>query len=231
MTGYLANPKLGADHVAQIEQATKDAIDDDGWMHSGDMGCIGKNGMVRITGRYKELIITAGGENVAPVPLEDSVKALCPALSNVMMVGDKKKFNTMLVSLKTVGATGEDPGSYLLAGEAASVVKGVTTVQAAIDSTEYRKIIEDAIKRTNDNSKICPSNASKIQKFEILPYDFSCRGDELTPTLKLKRKVVEAKYKDLIDFMYGERKDRGPAPPGGPAETPVQMAMDGRERV
>ena len=60
------------------------------WLHSGDKGCIDTNGMLKITGRYKELIIGAGGENIAPVPMEENIKLLCPALSNVMMVGDKQ---------------------------------------------------------------------------------------------------------------------------------------------
>merc|ERR1719174_322201 len=103
MNGYLANPKFGNDHVMEIKKKTADAIDSEGWLHSGDMGCIDKYGMIRITGRYKELIIGAGGENIAPVPIEDMIKKLCPAISNVMMVGDKRKYNTCLVTLKAKG--------------------------------------------------------------------------------------------------------------------------------
>ena len=67
MMGYLANPALGEEHVAEIEKKTREAIDTNGWLHSGDKGCMDKDGMFKITGRYKELIITAGGENIAPV--------------------------------------------------------------------------------------------------------------------------------------------------------------------
>merc|ERR1719181_2728196 len=98
--GYLANPVLGEAHVKEIEKKTKDAIDDEGWLHTGDKGAMDENGMVRITGRYKELIITAGGENIAPVPIEDCIKKHCLAISYVIMIGDKKKFNTCLVTLK-----------------------------------------------------------------------------------------------------------------------------------
>merc|ERR1712159_651905 len=94
----------------------RDAIDEEGWLHSGDKGCQGENGMFRITGRYKELIMGAGGENIAPVPIEDNIKKLCPFISNVMMVGDKRKYNTCLISLLCEGATGEEPGSDKLAG-------------------------------------------------------------------------------------------------------------------
>merc|ERR1719261_817029 len=105
--GYMANPDLGEKHVAEIEKQTADTIDRDGWLHSGDKGMITENGMVKITGRYKELIIGEGGENIAPVPIEDKVKASCGAINEVMMVGDKRKYNVALVTLKAVGANGE----------------------------------------------------------------------------------------------------------------------------
>lgn len=69
MMGYLANPDLGAEHVAEIEKKSADAIDKEGWLHSGDKGCRDERGMFRVTGRYKELLIGAGGENIAPVPI------------------------------------------------------------------------------------------------------------------------------------------------------------------
>jgi len=121
MMGYLANPSLGAEHVAEIEKKTKESIDDEGWLHSGDKGSMSADGMLRITGRFKELIIGAGGENIAPVPIEDNIKALCPAISNVMMVGDKRKYNTCLVTLKAVGATGEQAGTDQLDGPALEI--------------------------------------------------------------------------------------------------------------
>merc|ERR1740117_1283664 len=98
--GYMANPDLGAAHVKEIDGKNNDAIDSEGWLHSGDKGAIDARGMLKITGRYKELIIGAGGENVAPVPIETHMKLLCPGVSNFMMVGDKRKFNVALVTLK-----------------------------------------------------------------------------------------------------------------------------------
>jgi long-chain-fatty-acid--CoA ligase ACSBG len=201
MNGYLANAKLGNDHVAEIKKKTADAIDDDGWLHSGDMGCIDQYGMIRITGRYKELIIGAGGENIAPVPIEDHIKKLCPAVSNVMMVGDKRKFNTCLVTLKAKGANGERPGTDELDGPAAEVNPDVKTISAAQNDAAYLKYIEEAIRQTN-LSPACPSNAAKIQKFKILSRDFSVENDELTPTLKLKRSVACKIHADVIDEMY-----------------------------
>eukprot|EP00930_Biecheleria_cincta_P042419 TRINITY_DN29195_c0_g1_i1.p1 TRINITY_DN29195_c0_g1~~TRINITY_DN29195_c0_g1_i1.p1 ORF type:complete len:1198 (-),score=177.89 TRINITY_DN29195_c0_g1_i1:176-3691(-) len=202
MMGYLANPKMGPEHVKEISTTTRKVIDSDGWLHTGDKGCLGINGMLKITGRFKELIITAGGENVAPVPIEDCIKALCPAISNVMMVGDQRKFNVCLVTLKAEGATGELAGTEELAGNAKLVVPGVSTTTAAKDSQKFRSVIESAIKAANNNSAVCPSNASRIQKFEILTSDFSVEGGEFTPTLKLKRKFTEEKYMSIIDGMY-----------------------------
>merc|ERR1719487_945862 len=142
MMGYLANPALGPEHVADIEKKNRETIDDEGWLHSGDKGCMDQDGMFRITGRYKELIIGAGGENIAPVPLEDSIKKLCPAISNVMMVGDKRKYNTLLVTLKAVGATGELPGGDELMGPALEICSGVTKVSQAREHPDFLKAVE-----------------------------------------------------------------------------------------
>ena len=206
MAGYMANPDLGADHVKYIENKVNSAIDRDGWLHSGDKGCMDTRGMVKITGRYKELIIGAGGENIAPVPIEDNVKKLHPGISNIMMIGDKRKFNVALITLKTKGATGEFPGTDELDGAAASYVKGVTSLKAAMKNKEWIESIKKAIIDTNKDGDVCISRASNIQKFSILPQDFSVTTGELTPTLKLKRSVVDKKHKVHIDKMYQSKE-------------------------
>jgi long-chain-fatty-acid--CoA ligase ACSBG len=207
MAGYMANPDLGQAHVDAIIKKNHDAIDAEGWLHSGDKGCISTTGMIKITGRYKELIIGSGGENIAPVPIEDSIKKLAPCIANIMMVGDKRKFNVALVTLKAVGATGEEPGTDELDGQAKTWVPGIDSIPAARDSKEYTDKIWEAINATNNDGSVCPSNASKIQKFSILPRDFSVATEEFTPTLKLKRSVVDKKHAALIDRMY-ESKER-----------------------
>jgi long-chain-fatty-acid--CoA ligase ACSBG len=203
MNGYLANPRYGEEHMEEMRKKNAEAIDADGWMHSGDKGCQDAFGMVRITGRYKELIIGAGGENIAPVPIEDMIKRNAPAVSNVMMVGDKRKFNTCVVTLKVKGATGELPGGDELTGPALLVNPDVTTVSAAQKDPVWLKYVEDAIRAAN-LSPACPSNAAKIQKFRILGRDFSVETDEFTPTFKLKRAVASKIHAATIDEMYEE---------------------------
>merc|ERR1719359_178661 len=128
MMGYMANPDMGEAHVTEICKKTAEAIDDDGWLHSGDKGMITAAGMVKITGRYKELIIGEGGENIAPVPIEDHVKKMCDGIAEVMMVGDKRKYNVALVTLKAVGANGEVPGTDTLDAGAKTVNPNVCTI-------------------------------------------------------------------------------------------------------
>jgi len=202
MMGYMANMSYGKAHIEEMKKKNSETIDAEGWLHSGDKGTVGKNGMFRITGRYKELIITAGGENVAPVPIEDDIKANCPAISNLMMVGDKLKYNTILITLKAKGATGEFPGTNELIADAKDVNPKVKTTEEAMEDPIWKKYITDAITKTNNNAAVCVSNATKIQKFTILPRDFSIQTGEFTPTLKLKRSVVMQMYKEEIAKMY-----------------------------
>ena len=205
MLGYMANPDLGDEHMALIERKNREAIDEDGWLHSGDIGRMDENGMFYITGRIKELIIGAGGENIAPVPIEDAIKSNCPALSNVMMIGDKRKYNTMLVTLKCDMnmETGEPLDT--LAGQAKDVNPAVTKVSEAMNDPVWQKYITEGITKYN-NGDMCVSRAQKVQKFRILPADFTEKGGELTATLKLKRASASSKYADVIEEMYAEAK-------------------------
>ena len=124
---------------------TKAAIDDQGWLHSGDVGRLDEHGMLFITGRIKELLITKGGENIAPVLIEEAVKSACPALSNAMLIGDQKKYLTMIVSLKSMP---NEDGSFndTLAPEAANVDPTCTTVGEAQKSQVWKDYIDQGIK-------------------------------------------------------------------------------------
>lgn len=208
MMGYMANPELGEEHVSTIIKKNEETINASGWIMSGDKGAKSVDGMFKITGRYKELIITAGGENVAPIPLESNVKVICgDTVSNIMMFGDKRPYNIALVSIRCQGYTGELLGTNTLEK---TVFKGIAnkdceTLEELIVKGEDHPVIKsiiDAIKATNKNKICCPSRPCMIQKFTIIPQDFSVEHGELTPTLKLKRSVVAKKYADLIQKVY-----------------------------
>lgn len=205
MMGYLACPDMGAAHLAEIQKKTADTIDKDGWLHSGDKGMVTKLGMVKITGRYKELIIGDGGENIAPVPIESHVKKMCDGINEVMMVGDKRKYNVALVTLKAVGASGETPGTDNLDAGAKRVNPEVTTISGAMDDKVWIDTITAAITSANDNPKCCPNPTFKIQKFTVLPTNFCEENNELTPTKKIKRGVIDKKYSKIIEKMYAEK--------------------------
>ncbi|XP_034940416.1 very long-chain-fatty-acid--CoA ligase bubblegum-like isoform X2 [Chelonus insularis] len=200
---------MGGRHVfmgyLNAPEKSKEAKDEHAWLHSGDLGRIDNKGLLYVTGRIKELVITAGGENIPPVHIEQMLLKELPALSNAMLIGDMKKYLTILVTLKTEmdPDTGE-PSDKLLpttiswAKSIGSKAKTLSEVLSSRDPAIYQEI-ENAIKRMNEHAT---SNAQKVQKFTILPHDFSIPTGELGPTLKLKRNVVVKKYADLIEEMY-----------------------------
>ncbi len=163
-----------------------------------------------ITGRIKELLITAGGENVPPVLIEDEIKKeLQDVISNVIVIGDRKKFLTCAVTLKAVPKQDAGPTEYPFTNELAPPCKsvfsamgsGVTTVEDAIKDEIVKKFIHQGIEKANAKAS---SNAQRVGKFVILPQDFTIEGNELTPTMKLKRRIVIEKYNAEIEKMYEE---------------------------
>ena len=192
MMGYLKMPA-----------ETASTIDDEGWLHTGDQAVIDQDGFIKITGRLKELIVTAGGENVAPVPIENKILELCPIMANCVVVGDKRKFLSALVSLKTVvnPMTGEP--SQNLIPTVISIIKAnggsATTVAEAKNDPAVNKMIQEAIDGYN---KVAISRAQEIRKWYLMERDLSLSHGELTATLKLKRNVVHQHYEKQIDSLY-----------------------------
>lgn len=195
MMGYMKN-----------EEETKKTIDEDGWLHSGDCAKIDEDGFVSITGRIKELIVTAGGENVPPVLIENILKEELPLLSHAVVIGDKRKFLTALFTLR-VKMDGEDFATDELDDKALGIMKEIgstaKTVAEAKADPHVKEYLDAGLKRANERST---SRAQNVGKYAILDRDFSLGGGEITPTLKLKRKVVLEKYADVIDEMYGVKK-------------------------
>ncbi|KJE88677.1 long-chain-fatty-acid-CoA ligase [Capsaspora owczarzaki ATCC 30864] len=184
------------------EAKTREAIDDDGWLHSGDIGRVDSQGLLYITGRLKELLITAGGENVAPVPIENTVKENLPFISNCILIGDKRKFLTMLLTLRCElddeGAPTERL-SELTLHDTRKLGCNSTLVAEAILDPNIRAEIQRGIDRANHKAV---SAAQRIQKWELIAGDFSIPGGELGPTLKLKRPQVVSKYAEVIERFY-----------------------------
>ena len=152
--------------------------------------------MLRITGRIKELIITAGGENIAPVPVEDNFKLECTACSNIMMVGEQQRFMAALITFKAEIDPKSGVPSRELTNEAKTCFKDnlgldLTTTDEAIANPKVSEFVKKCIEATNKKST---SRAQHIRKFKLLADDFSIPGGEYTPTLKLKRNVTQKKY-------------------------------------
>jgi long-subunit acyl-CoA synthetase (AMP-forming) len=167
--------------------ATADTVDKDGWLHSGDIGNLDANGFLQITDRKKDLIITAGGENVAPALVEGYLKGI-PVVSQAVVLGDRQRYLTVLLTLNPdrIGIDAEACGSSAKDPESASRdEKFLAFVQRQIDKVNERLARVQAVK-----------------KFKIIPKEFSIEGGELTPTMKVKRKVVTEKYKSEIDQLY-----------------------------
>ena len=169
------------------EQATEDAFAD-GWFKTGDLGAVDEDGFLTITGRKKELIVTAGGKNVSPAWLEDQLRSH-PLISQAMVVGDAKPFIGALITIDPEAFGGWKGRNSKPAN--ASVGDLATDPDLVAD-------IDAAVKQANQTV----SNAESIRKFRILPVDFTEDTGELTPTLKVKRKVVAEKFASDIEAIY-----------------------------
>ena len=169
---------------------TAETIDDDGWLATGDIGELDSDGYLKIVDRKKELIINAAGKNMSPAEIEAKVKTASPLIGQAIAIGDARKYNVALVTL--------DP----------DVAPGWAE-QQGIDDTSFESLSEDekviaAVQKGIDEANARMARVEQIKKFKILPTDWEPGGDELTPTMKLKRKPINEKYDSEIEGLYAD---------------------------
>ncbi len=178
MKGYWNNP-----------EATAQAIDEQGWFHTGDIGEIDQDGFLKITDRKKDILINAYGKNIAPQPLEALLKS-SPYVGTPVLIGDRRKFLTALIV----------PNFEKLEREAAALGVQYRTKEELVSDPKVKGLIQTEIDRFNQNL----DRQEKIRRFALLPRDFTIEDDEITPSLKVKRKNIDKKYKDIIDQLYAD---------------------------
>ncbi len=194
------------------EDATAETVRDE-WLHTGDIGEIDSDGYLRITDRKKHLIITAGGKNLAPANIEKAIKSEDPLISQVHAHGDRRNYVSALITAAPIETLewGHERGLVTRdeinerqrelmenpAGRSAALNASMAKV---ISNPELRERIRAAVRRGNEHL----ANVEKVRRFVILDRDFSQEEDELTPTLKLKRKTIEQKYAPVLDRIYDE---------------------------
>jgi long-chain acyl-CoA synthetase len=171
-------------------EKTAEAIDDEGFMHTGDIATIDEDGYVRIVDRKKELIINAAGKNMSPANIEQTIKASSPLIGPAVVIGDNRPYNVALLVL--------DPDFSAAYAAKAGLADGSTA--ALVDDPGVQKVIADAVEAAN--AKL--SRVEQIKRYKILPTDWEPGGDELTPTMKLKRKPIGEKYAAEIEALYAE---------------------------
>ncbi|MBT8202120.1 MAG: long-chain fatty acid--CoA ligase [Acidimicrobiia bacterium] len=168
------------------DAATAESINPDGWFHTGDIGELDAAGFLRITGRKKEILVTAAGKNVAPAVIEDRIRAHA-LISQAMVIGDGEKFIACLVTI--------DPDAF---GPWCEENGKSGTVAELVGDSDLNAAIQAAI----DDGNKAVSRAEAVREFRILPDDFTIDGGEITPTLKLRRAIVMKKYAGMVEEIY-----------------------------
>jgi long-subunit acyl-CoA synthetase (AMP-forming) len=169
------------------EEATREALDADGWIHSGDVGELDADGFVRVTDRKKELLITSGGKNIAPQHLEGKLKQI-PAVSQAVAIGDRRHYVVALLAL--------DPAR--VAAEAEKAGSPARTPDEAARCPVFKAYVEKQVEEVNRTL----ARYESIKKIALLPKELSVETGELTPTLKLKRRVIHERHKETIEALY-----------------------------
>jgi long-subunit acyl-CoA synthetase (AMP-forming) len=176
MAGYRHDP-----------EKTAEAIDEDGWLHTGDVATIDAEGYVTIVDRKKEIIINAAGKNMSPVNIENTIKTACPLLATIEVIGDNKPYNVAIMTLDPDAVAAYASRNGLPADPAVLAADAglIAAVQAGVDA---------------GNAKL--SRVEQVKKFTILPAYWMPGTEEMTPTLKLRRRPISEKYATEIAALY-----------------------------
>jgi long-chain acyl-CoA synthetase len=170
-----------------LPEKTAETIDADGWLHTGDVGVVDEEGFFRITDRMKDIIITAGGKNITPSELENELK-FSPYITDAVVIGDKRAYLTVIIMIDQENVEKFAQDNDVPFSNYASLTR----------SPEVQQLIQDVIDATNKKF----ARVEQIKKFWLLETQLSAEDEELTPTMKLKRKLVQQKYADQIEAMY-----------------------------
>jgi len=169
-------------------EKTAEAIDPDGWLHTGDIGEFDEDGFLKLVDRKKEIIINAAGKNMSPANIEAALKAASPLIGQAVTIGDRRPYNTALIVLDA---------DFAPQWAARNGLEGSSLEELATESA-----VIEAVKAGVDTANGHLARVEQIKKFTILEGDWLPGGDELTPTMKLKRKPIAEKYEDAIEAMY-----------------------------
>ncbi|WP_399138097.1 AMP-dependent synthetase/ligase [Streptomyces sp. NBUA17] len=177
----------------KLPEKTAEVLEADGWFHTGDIGELSPDGYLRITDRKKDLIKTSGGKYIAPAEVEGQFKAVCPYVSNILVHGADRNFCTALIALDEIAITEWAKENGLEGRPYAEIVAAPATVE----------MVDGYVKQLNEGLQ----RWQTIKKYRLLPRDLDVEHGEITPSLKLKRPVVEREYKGLIEEMYAGSRE------------------------
>jgi len=170
-----------------LPEKTAETLDADGWLHTGDVGVVDEEGFFRITDRMKDIIITAGGKNITPSELENELK-FSPYVTDAVVIGDKRPYLTVIVMIDQ-----ENVEKYAQDNDVP-----FSNYSSLTHSAEAQSLIQAELDRVNKKF----ARVEQIKKFWLLDTQLSAEDEELTPTMKLKRKLIEKKYAPQIEAMY-----------------------------